>query len=576
MDRETMMALLSVAKGTSRPDLTIKNARIVDVFTESIREGLSVAIKDGFIVLVDTTCPEGQEVIDASGLYLCPGLIDAHTHLDSLFSFHEFVPYAIRGGTTTVVTECAMVACACGMKGVEAFLESTAGYPIRCFFVVPPLTPPFPQAEGCKGITLRGFKRLLRLKEALGVGEAYWTRIVEGDERVIEQACYAISLQKRLDGHASGAKGRKLGQYIVTGITSCHESVTPEEALEKIGSGLYVMIREGFVRRELEALAPLRALKDKRRLILVSDSFDACMLLEGYMDKIVREAIELGFSPIEAIKMATLNPAEYHGLRHLGAIAPLRKADILFLSDLEKMRIEKVMFEGSIVFSEGRFLREQVPFSYPEEFQRTIRSGPFYERDFTIAGPKHARGIRVIEVVNETITKERRVPGLPDRESMGSQDIAICSVINRQRARRYSLGFLKGTGIREGAVATSVTWDTGNIVAVGSSPKDLRTAVEKVRQIQGGYVVAKGDRVLLEFPMPVFGLLSLEKMGAIAERTRRFEEATREIGCTLKRPFLTLQVLPFTGLPFLRITDKGLFDVKEKRLLSPFLFSEEL
>lgn len=576
MTEENLRTLFAVAKGLVEADLVIKNARIVDVFTESIQDGVSLAIKDGFIALMEKGSLPGRHVIDASGLFLCPGFIDAHTHLDSLFSFQEFVPYALKGGATTVITECAMVACSCGIKGVEAFLQSTEGHPLRCFFVAPPLTPPFPHAEGCKGITFQQFKRLLRHPRALGVGEAYWTRIVEGDKRIIRQAALALSLKKRLDGHASGAKGRKLAQYIATGITSCHESVKVDEALEKMRNGVYVMIREGFVRRELDELAPLRELKDKRRLILVSDSFDATMLLEGYMDRVVKRAIDVGFSPIEAIKMATLNPADYHDLRDLGAIAPLRKADILFLSDLETVRIEKVMFEGRIVFSEGRFVGELGHFSYPKDLERTIHSGPFEEADFTIEAPIGARGVRVIEVVNETITKERRLLGIPDEDRMRKEDIAICSVINRQKGKRYSLGFVKGTGIREGAVATTLTWDTGNILAIGSSAMEIKTAVERIRQVQGGYVVARDGKIIFELPMPVFGLLSKERMGHIAERSREFEKAVRAIGCTLTRPFLTLQVIPFTGLPFLRITDRGLFDVREKRLLSPFLFSEEV
>ncbi len=186
------------------------------------------------------------EIIDAGGRYLCPGLIDAHTHLDSMYPFYEIVPYALKGGTTCVVSECGIVATTCGLEAVESFFDSTKGYPLRCYFLAPPETPPFPHMETAIGLSLREFKRILRRKDVLGIGEGYWTRIVEGDDRVLSQASFGLSLGKTLEGHGAGARGARLTEYAMTGITSCHESTTVEEALEKIRLGIYVMIREGF------------------------------------------------------------------------------------------------------------------------------------------------------------------------------------------------------------------------------------------------------------------------------------------------------------------------------------------
>ncbi|HBE44101.1 MAG TPA: adenine deaminase, partial [Deltaproteobacteria bacterium] len=358
MDRHVIRNLLAVAKGNMPPDLVILNGKLINVFTNSIEEDCIILIKDGFIVSVEAYKGmkyDNIETVDAQGLYLCPGFIDAHTHLDSMFLFSELVPYALRGGTTTVVTECAMVAGTCGMDGVYSFIESTRGYPLRCYFLAPPLTPPFPEMEGCKGITFKDFSQILKRGDFVGIGEAYWTRVVDADDRVLKQATLALTLRKRLDGHSAGARGRKLIEYLLTGITSCHESINTEEALEKLRHGLYVMIRQGFVRKELAELSKLKDMNlDTRRLILVSDSFDSIMLSEvGYMDSIVRDAIGYGFSPIEAIKMVTINPADYYGLRYLGAIAPMRYADILFLKSIETVAIEKVMAHGKIVYSEG-------------------------------------------------------------------------------------------------------------------------------------------------------------------------------------------------------------------------------
>ena len=333
--------LLDVAQGSAPADVVIRNGKLVNVFTDNIEENTAILIKDGRIVSMEEDNGKasfaGATEIDAEGAYLCPGFIDAHTHLDSMFPYHEFVPFSLRGGTTTIITECAMAAGACGMKGVESFVESTKGYPLRCYFVAPPMTPPFPKMERAASFTLKEFSTLLKREDFLGIGEAYWTRMVEGDDRVLKQAALAQSLGKCLDGHSSGARGKRLIEYALTGITSCHESVSMEEALEKLRLGMYVMIREGFVRKELPELSKLKDAKvDKRRIMMVSDVFDAPMLWEeGYLDSIVKKAIEYGFSPMDAIKMVTINPADYHHLRYLGAIAPLRFADILFLRNLE-------------------------------------------------------------------------------------------------------------------------------------------------------------------------------------------------------------------------------------------------
>ena len=243
------------------------------------------------------------------------------------------------------------------------WLPNPAGYPLLIPLSTAPrairsaaislrlrLTPSFPALERAKSHSFRDFSNLLKRDDFLGIGEAYWTRLIEGDDRVLKQAALAISLRKTLEGHSAGARGNKLIQYVTTGITSCHESTTLEEALEKLRQGVYVMLREGWIRKELKELSALKdANVDERRLILVSDVFDPVMLAEeGYMDVIVRTAIELGFSPMQALKMATINPADYWGLRHLGAVAPLRYADILFIDDLAKVSVKQVMAERRI------------------------------------------------------------------------------------------------------------------------------------------------------------------------------------------------------------------------------------
>jgi len=572
MGQGVIQSLLAVAKGHTPPDVVIRNGRLINVFTNSIDDNRIILIKGGYIASIlsdEHRVFDTSIVIDAEGMYLSPGFIDAHTHLDSMYLFSELVPYALRGGTTGLVTECAMVACSCGIDGVLSFIRSTQGYPVRCFFLAPPLTPPLPRMEGCRGITFKDFSHLLQREDFVGIGEAYWTRVVEGDDRVLKQAALALSLRKRLDGHSAGARGSKLIEYLVTGITSCHESISAEEALEKLRLGLYVMIRQGFVRKELAELSGLKDMNvDIRRVMLVSDSFDSVLLCEeGYMDSVVRDAISYGFSPIEAIKMVTINPADYYGLRYLGAIAPMRYADILFLRDLESISIEKVMVNGTMVYADGHMMKDLPKSTYNKRMTRTLRIGSVSKNDFRVQASFSDVKVRVIEIANQTITREK-IHTLLVREGFVEknleEDIVPIAVIHRGEKKRFGKGFIKGTGIRRGAIATTLIWDTGNILVIGSDEQDMAVAVGRLMEVQGGIVIAQKGAIIYEFPMPLYGLISLSPMEKIRDKTKELEEKIKSIGSSLERPFLTMQTIPFTGLPFLRITDRGLVDIKNK------------
>jgi adenine deaminase len=580
MTKELMKKLLDVSKGIELPDLVIRNGKIINVFTNEIEEGLAVLVKDGWIVSIESdekiSIKGGTIEIDARGLYLCPGFIDGHTHLDSILTYSELVPYAIRGGTTTIVSEAAMVGTACGIKGVLSFIESTKGYPLRCHFVAPPLTPPFPKMESGLGLTLKEFNTLLKRDDFVGIGEGYWTGIVDGGDRVLKQASLAMSLNKKLDGHSSGARRDKLIQYLLTGITSCHESITLDEAMEKLRFGVYIMIREGFIRKELKELSKLKDLNvDKRRIILVSDLFDPAMLIEdGYLDSVVRRAITYGFSPLDAVRMTTINPADYYGLRFVGAIAPLRHADILFLESIEDVSVKKVMCNGKIVFSDGCFTEKIKPSHYTEDMKHTITLQKVSVDDFRIKAMSSKNIVRVEELVNETISKEFLWEAPVEDGFLKNdirEDIVYAAVIHRSDKKRIGKGFVKATGIKDGAIATTLIWDTCNILVVGSSEEDMKEAVNRLIDLQGGVVISKAGKVIYEFPMPVYGLIAVDPMEALRDKIESLDEAMKAIGSLMKRPFLTVQTIPFTGLPLLRITDKGLADVKNKRLVSLFV-----
>jgi adenine deaminase len=578
MDYTTLRKLLRTAKGELAPDTIIRGGRLVNVFTNRIDENISILIKDGYIASITDGKgePSGSQVIEANGLYLCPGFIDSHTHLDSMQPFYGIVPYSLRGGTTAVISECAIVAQSCGISALHSFIDSTKGYPLKCYFVAPGLTPTFPNLERAKGISFKDFSNVLKRDDFLGIGEAYWTRMIEGDDRLLKKAALAISLRKTLEGHAAGARGSRLVQYTTTGITSCHESTTYEEAVEKLRYGVYVMLREGWVRKELKELSALKdAGVDERRLIFASDVFDPVMLVEeGYMDVIVRTAIGLGFSPMQAIKMATINPADYWGLRHLGAIAPLRCADILFIDELANVSIKRVMANGQMVYDGGRFIPEIKPYRYPAAMKKTITAQRLKEEDFRIKARNTQNRVRIIEIANPTITKESIVTlGASSGylENDLTSDILPIAVIHRNDKKKIGKGFIRGTNIKGGAFATTVVWDTANILVIGSSQKEMVAAVNRLIEIQGGVVIVRKGKPIYEFAMPVYGVIPPYGMEEVKNKTKQLDEMMKEIGSSIDRPFLTLQTITFTGLPFLRITDRGLADIRAKKIVSIFV-----
>lgn len=562
-------AIQEVLKGDDFADILIKNGKIVNVFTNEIEDGKIVAIKGRRIFYIGKECPEfiGEEtrVIDAAGCYISPGFVDAHTHLDSMVPFNEFVPYALKGGVTTVITECAMVANACGIKGVFSFIKSTKGYPLNTLFLAPPLVPPLKRLETSHHFSFKDFKKLLARKDFVGIGEAYWNEAVRNEGCYLGKVSLSKNAKKTVEGHAAGAKAKNLISYLNCGITSCHESITVEEAVEKLRHGVYVMIREGFIRRELDELHKLKDLNiDMRRLILVSDVFSASMLLEGYMNLVVKRAIELGFNVIDAIKMVTINPAEYFGLSDRGAIAIGRVADINIIEDLENLKVRTVIADGKLVLDDGRYIAHF-------EKKRTLKIEnslklPKVKEEELFISADDKKKVTVMEIYSPTIIKQSEsVLEAKNGKLVANikEDIIPVFLIDRRHGTKMmGKAFIKGTGVSKGAVATTLVWDTCNILALGSDEDNIAIAINKLIDIGGGIVVTYDKKVIYEFPMPIYGLIPLLSMQEIAKKENDLENVLAKMGCKMKRPFLNIQTIAFTGLPFLRLTSRGLVDIK--------------
>lgn len=415
MDKAEILSLTRVSTGQKPPDLLIKNARLVNVYTGEIQEGISVGTSGSRIAFVtpeEVTPSRETEVIDAAGCYLVPGLIDGHTHLDALHHIHEYLRYAAAGGTTTIVTETSGIANLAGVKGVYWFLEAMRNQPVRVLATAPSMVPGDPRVQEGREFSPADLARLLREPDVVGLGESYWPRVLDGEKEVLEFFATALSEGKPLEGHSSGARGRKLQGYIATGVTSCHEPITAQEARERLQLGLHVMIREGSVRRDLAAMAPLAEEGiDTRRLALATDGLEPEELLEkGYMEFVVQKAIDLGFPPVQAIRMATLNVAEHFHLdQHLGGIAPGKYADMFLTGSLKEIKAKVVICNGRVIARDGKLTVPVREHKYPAEAYHLLAFPANVTPEFfkVSAGPyKKEAQVRVIRQVNDMLTAE--------------------------------------------------------------------------------------------------------------------------------------------------------------------------
>lgn len=577
MRAKEIKTIQMVLRKSGFADVLMVNGKIINVFTNKIEEGKVVAIKGRHIFYVGEKNTElvGKDtfVFDAEGAYLVPGFIDAHTHLDSMIPYNEFVPYALKGGTTTVVTECAMVANACGYKGVLSFINATKDFPLKALFLAPPLVPPIKKFETAHPFSFSDFKKLLKRPDFVGIGEAYWNEALRNYDNYFKKVELAKLLKKSVEGHAAGAKAMNLFAYFNCGITSCHESISVKEALEKLSQGVYVMIRDGFIRSDMDELYKIKDYNiDIRRLILVSDVFNASMLLNGYLNLIVAKAERLGFNVIDAIKMVTINPADYFGLHDRGAIASGRLADINVVDKLEDMNIKTVFVDGKMVVDKGKYLPEMKEANYKASENLTL---PKVKEEDLYFPSTRGRKVRVMEIFSPTIMKETVYPLKSYEGKIGAdieKDIIPVFLLDRRKGvKDMGRGFIKGTGIKNGAVATTLIWDTCNVLGIGTKEKDVAEAINRLVEIGGGWVVYKDGEIIFEYPMPVFGLIPLMSMENIAKMEGELEIALKKIGCSIKRAFLNLQTIAFTGLPFLRLTNKGLVDIKKMKKVALFL-----
>jgi len=567
---QTRKILCEVALGNVAVDTVIIRGTVFNVFTREFIPNQSIWIKNGRIAYVgpdhDPARSERTDVIDAQGRVVLPGLIDAHTHIGSTKSTtDEFVKHVIPGGTTTVVTETMDLHFAAGEDGLKPWIKGFQDQPIRIYYTVSTLCG-LTASEEKNVLSSEALEHYLKDPACLGLGEVYWSNLFlpgpRGD-RIFDLASSALDLGKRVEGHTAGASGRKLQAYSCLGVSSCHEPITVNEVLERVRLGYWVMIREGSVRRELERVKGLFARPvDFRRLILCTDSVDAVDILErGYLEDSLRKMLRLGVQPEVAYQMVTINAAEHFRLDdQIGALAPGRMADIVVIPSPGEFSPQLVMCAGKTIYRDGRVLAKPRRVPFPECLLDTVKVQPF-----TLPSLPGSGKVRAIQLVTNLVTQE----GIIDLDEPGaSKDLLMVLAVNRLGREGSFLGFIRGFGLKEGAVGSTQNWDTGDMVVVGGDPVSMITVVERLNETHGGYVYAVSREVVAELATPIGGFLSYEPMEMIKDQMKRLEKALREKGVTWEKPLTTLDTLTTPAIPHFRITSNGYVRLKDRAVLS--------
>ena len=562
---------LSVARGEKPAELLFKNARLVNVLSGEIHDA-NVAVDDGRVIGLGDY--DAKEIVDLAGAFLAPSLIDGHFHVEStMVTLPEFVRAVVPHGTGAMVIDPHEYANVLGMDGIRYVLESSKNLLIDFFIMLPSCIPATHLETAGARFTADDLKLMIADDRIAGVAELMnYPGVFLGAES--ELAKIEAGKGKVIDGHAPGLRGKNLNAYALAGVRSDHESTELEEAREKLRLGMHLLVREGSTERNLEHIIGLVTPQNSVNCSFATDDkLPGDLVREGHIDHSIRKAIAHGVAPITAMQMGTINTARYYRLKNHGAIAPRFWADFIVMDDLEKMSILQVYKKGKLIAENGRYIGKKP--AEVEQPRSTMNLSYRAPEDFELSVPPSgtAKKIRVIEIVpHQIVTKELlETPKMADGKIVAdpARDILKLVVVERHRATgNVGVGFVRGFGLKRGALGSTVAHDAHNVVVVGTNDSDITAAVRALEKMRGGQVAIVDGKVEAALPLPIAGLVSDQPLEAVIEKIAELNSAAARLGSALDAPFMTLSFMSLSPIPELKLTDQGLIDAVNLKLTS--------
>jgi adenine deaminase len=556
---------------SDKADFLLKNLKVVNVFTDQIEEK-NIAVKNGRIIGFGDYCAD--EEIDYKGFFAAPGLIDSHVHIESsMVSVSEFAKAVLKSGTTTVVADPHEIANVLGTKGIDYMISSSKNLPVDIFFMIPSCVPSTNMETSGAVIEAEDIKPYFENPLVAGLGEVMnYPGVIAGDPKVIAKINACLESKKTVDGHAPFVTGKDLCAYVNAGVSSDHECVCHEEALEKLSLGMNIMVREGTCARNLNDLFPAINEKNSEKMMWCTDDRHPHDLSHGHISEIVRDAVSLGLDPVIAIRMGTWSACGHFKFTDRGAIAPGKIADLIIFKDLANFNPHIIYKSGKKVFENGEYTKT-VSFGSLPESPKVMNVDP-ETLDFSIECEENKK-INIIGVIeHQVITK--RFKDFPKIEngfavSDTKRDILKLCVVERYSGKgRTGKGFVKGFGIKKGAFASSVGHDSHNIIVCGTNDEDMKTAAKKVIEMKGGFAVCESGKILACLALPIAGLMSEKTLDEVKAELDDVLDAVKKIGAIQKDPFISLGFLSLPVIPELKLTDFGLIDVSKFEKISLF------
>lgn len=564
--------VINVARGKEKADFVIRNANLINVLSEEIYK-TDIAIKDGIIAGLGEGYT-GEKEIDATGKYVSPSFIDGHVHIESSMLLpSEFSKMVVPSGTTTVIADPHEIANVIGLHGISFMREASKNLPLDVYMMLPSCVPASPYETSGFELNSYDLSLLIDSPWVLGVAEMMnFPGVINSDNEVMSKIKLATEKGKRIDGHAPYLTGKDLCAYVATGITSDHECTNVKEAVEKLRAGMYLMIREGSAAKDLDALIPVLKTMPTRKCIFVTDDRYP-YALNGHINIMVKRCVDEGVDPIKAIQAASLNTAEYFGIKNTGAVAPGYKADLLIFDNLQDFIPSIVMKNGQIVAKDGKMTVENEKI-HLASLRGTVNIRWIEQNDLKIKALSDT--VKAIEISDgqlvtksvETKIKVKDGYACSDVEN----DVLKMLVIERHKASgNIGKGFVKGFGLKSGAIASTVAHDSHNMIVIGTNDEDMFKAVKELVKSQGGKVIVKDGEVVAKLELPIAGLMSDESAEVVLEKAQKLKDGEKITGCSISEPFMTMAFLSLSVIPELKLTDKGLMDVMNGKFTDLFV-----